>query len=64
MEEALPKPNECDVEKVSRLYKAKIGVGCDGFHTKSSSGLEKGNDRRRWNRVGNGRNKLAQQCSP
>ena len=27
-----PRLQECDVEKVSRLYKAKTGVGCDGFH--------------------------------
>ena len=23
---------ECELEKVSRLHKAKTGVGCDGFH--------------------------------
>ena len=31
-EEALPRPKECLLERVSRLYKAKTGVGCDGFH--------------------------------
>ena len=30
-EEALPKLEECELEKVSRLYKAK--TGCDDFHT-------------------------------
>ena len=25
----------CDLEKASRLYKAKTGGGCDGFHPKS-----------------------------
>ena len=33
-EEALPRLKECDLEKVSRLYKARTGVGCDGFHSK------------------------------
>ena len=31
-EEALPRPKECLLEEVSRLYKAKTGVDCDGFH--------------------------------
>ena len=31
-EEALPRLKEGDLEKASRLYKAKTGVGCDGFH--------------------------------
>ena len=34
LEEALPRLEECDVEKVSRMYKAKTGVGRDGFHPK------------------------------
>ena len=34
LEEALPTLKECDLEKVSKLYKAKTGVGCDGFHPK------------------------------
>ena len=33
-EEALPRLKEGDLEKASRLYKAKTGVGCDGFHPK------------------------------
>ena len=33
-EEALPRQKGCALEKVSKLYKAKTGVGCDGFHTK------------------------------
>ena len=34
LEEALPRLKECDLKKASRLYKAKTGVGCDGFHSK------------------------------
>ena len=34
MEEALSRVKESDLEKASRLYKAKTGVGCDGFHPK------------------------------
>ena len=34
LEEALPNQKECEYEKVSRLYKAKTGVVCDGFHPK------------------------------
>ena len=33
-EEALPRLNECGLEKVSKLYNGKTGVGCDGFHPK------------------------------
>ena len=34
LEEALPRLEEYDLEKVSRLHKAKTGVGCDDFHPK------------------------------
>ena len=34
VEEALPRLKECHSEEVSRLYRAKTGVGCDGFHPK------------------------------
>ena len=34
LEEALPRLTECELEQVSRLYKAKTRVGCDGFHPK------------------------------
>ena len=34
LEEALPRLKECPLEIVSRLHKAKKGVGCDGFHPK------------------------------
>ena len=34
LEEALPRLKECEFGKVSRLYKAKTSVGCDGFHPK------------------------------
>ena len=33
-EEALPRLKECELENLSRLYKAKTGVGCDGYHSK------------------------------
>ena len=33
-EEALPRLKEGDLDKASRLYKAKTGVGCDGLHPK------------------------------
>ena len=45
LEEALPRLKECELEKVSRLYKAKTGVGCDGFHTKVPLDLNKRNKR-------------------
>ena len=31
-EEALPRLKEGDLAKASRFFKAKTGVGCDGFH--------------------------------
>ena len=34
LEEASPRLKERDLEKASRLHKAKTGVGCDGFHPK------------------------------
>ena len=34
-EEALPRLKEGDMDKASRLYKEKTGVGCDGFHPKA-----------------------------
>ena len=40
-EEALPRWSEGDLEKASRLYKAKTGVGCDGFHPKVPLDLTK-----------------------
>ena len=39
LEEALPRLKECELEEVSRLYKAKIGVGCHGWHPKISLDL-------------------------
>ena len=44
LEEALPRLKECELEKASKLYKAKTGVGCDGFHPKSSLGFDKRNN--------------------
>ena len=41
LEEALPRLKGCELEKVSRLYKAKTGVGCDGFHPKVPLDLTK-----------------------
>ena len=40
-EEALPRLKEGDLEKASRLYKAKTGVGCEGFHPKVPLDLTK-----------------------
>ena len=68
-EESLPRLKEGDLDKASRLYKAKRGVGCDGFHPKVPLDLTKEREEncgifwRRWSRVANGRNKLAQRCS-
>ena len=41
LEEALPRLKECEFENVSRLYKAKTRVGCDGFHPKVHLDLTK-----------------------
>ena len=41
LEEALPRLEECGLEQLSRLYKAKTGVGCDGFHPKVPLDLTK-----------------------
>ena len=69
-EEALPRLKECDLEKASRFYEAKTGVGCDGFHpevpldlTRETRGevvefLEKVGHCGKWPQ-----NKLALQCS-
>ena len=35
------KAEECLLEEVSRLFKAKTGVGCDGFHPKVPLNLTK-----------------------
>ena len=70
LEEALPRLKECELEKVSRLCKAKTGVGCDGFRPKVHRHLTQSNEKRnrgsswkRWSRVEHGRNKLVQQYS-
>ena len=38
----MPRLTECDLEKVSRMYKAKTEVGCDCFHPKGPLDLTKG----------------------
>ena len=43
MEEASPRLKEFELEKASRLYKAKTGVGCDCFHPKVPLDLIKRN---------------------
>ena len=53
LEEALPRLKGCDLEQVSRLYKAKTGVGCDGFHPKVP-GFDKRNKRRSGGILGGG----------
>ena len=67
---------ECEVngverlEKAARNYKAKTGVGSDGFHPQVPLDLEKETRGEvaefldKWNRVGDGRNKLAHRCFP
>ena len=52
VEETLPRLKECGLENVSRLYKAKTGVGCDGFHPV-----------KKVEQSGSGRNKRARRCS-
>ena len=37
---ALPRLKEWELEKVSRMYKAKTRVGCDGFPPQGSPGLD------------------------
>ena len=41
LEEALPRLKESHLEDVSRLHKAKTGLGCDGFHPKVPLDLTK-----------------------
>ena len=41
LEEALPRLKECELEKVSRLCKAKTGVGFDGSHPRIPLDLTK-----------------------
>ena len=41
LEEAQPRLKESHLEEVSRFYKAKTGVGCDGFHPKVPLNLTK-----------------------
>ena len=38
---AAPRLKACGLEKLSKLYKAKTGVGCDGFHSKIPLDLTK-----------------------
>ena len=42
VEEGLPRLKESDLEKGAKLYKAKTGVGCDGFHPKVPLDLTRG----------------------
>ena len=66
--ESLPRLKECELEKSSGLYKAKTGVGCDGFHPKVPLDLtietteEVVEFLEKWNAVENGRNKHARRC--
>ena len=41
LEEGLPSVKEGKLEEVSRWYKAKTGMGCDGFHAKVPLGVTK-----------------------
>ena len=42
------------MEKVSKLYKAKTGVRCVGFHSKVSLNVKKKNERRNRGEFGKG----------
>ena len=53
LEEALPRFFDCELEKVSILYKAKAPVGCYGFHPKVP-GLDKRNEGRNRGVLGEG----------
>ena len=69
LEEDMPRLKESDPAQAAKTYKAKTGVGCDGFHpkvplvlTRETRGevvefLEKVEQCGRW------RNKLGQRCS-
>ena len=46
LEEELPRLKECHFEEASRLYEAKTGVRCDGFHPKVPLDLTTRNKRR------------------
>ena len=69
LEEALPRLRECDLDKASRLYKTRTGVGCDGFHPKVSLDLTKETKGEmvefleKVEQSGKSRNKLAQRRS-
>ena len=57
---------ECDLEKASRLYKAKTGAGCDGFHPKvllCFTTKTRVNVVELLKKVEDGRNKFARRCS-
>ena len=41
LRKAMPRPKECHLEKVSRIFLATTGVGCDGFHPKVPLDLTK-----------------------
>ena len=69
-EEALPRLKEGDLDKASILYKARTGVGCDGFHPKVLFGFDKkkreeklSSSWKKWNKVVYGRNKPARRRS-
>ena len=48
VEEALQKLKECHLEEVSRLYEAKTGAGCDGFHPEVTLDLTKAREDKPW----------------
>ena len=53
-EEALLRLKEGDLEKASSMYKAKTGVGYDGFHPKVPVDLTKRDERKRCRILGEG----------
>ena len=57
LEEALPRSKECDLETVSRLYKAKVRSGMRRLPPERSLGLDKRNKRRNRGVSGKGETK-------
>ena len=62
-EEALPRLKECGLEKVSKMYKAKTGVGCDGFVPKVPVDVTQGEIVEFWENVGQSGKRPQQACT-
>ena len=53
-EEALPRLKEGDLDKASRMYKVKTGVGCGGFHPQVPLEFDKRNEKINFGSLGEG----------